>query len=238
MPDDRPGPNLPDSWLKKTEGREYAANTMDAEVTRLMLATKGGDGQAFDTLVRKLRTRAFQIAHSLVGSREDALDLAQETFMKVFRARSTFREGDPFLPWFHRILRNTCFSFLRKRGRLRKISISAGRGQGGEDEGDWELVDDGPPPSDRMEREECASAFHEAMKFLSARDREILILRHYRELSYKEIAESLGIPQGTVMSRLFHARRRLRERLENQLEKMTVPTGEPAGGPPEKNKKK
>jgi len=229
---------LPEAWLKKPEGVGYAASAMDVEVTRLMLATKGGDRDAFDTLVRKLRTRAFQIAHSLVGSREDALDLAQETFLKVFRARATFRDGDPFLPWFHRILRNTCFSFLRKHGRLRKLSLSAGRGRDGEDDGDWELVDDAPPPSDRLEREECASAFHEAMKHLSARDREILILRHYHELAYKEIADSLDIPQGTVMSRLFHARRRLRERLENQLEKMSVPDGDVAERPPEKNQKK
>ena len=87
-----------------------------------------------------------------------------------------------------------------------------------------------------MEREECASAFQGAMKHLSARDREILILRHYRDLSYREIAESLGIPQGTVMSRLFHARRRLRERLGNHLEKTTIPEGGPPSGSPEKKR--
>ena len=234
MSDDRPDPVFPEGWLKKPEEQGYAAADMSAEVTELMLAAKAGDGAAFDSLVIMLRSRAFQIAKSLVGSREDALDLSQETFLKVFRARDTFRDGEPFLPWFHRILRNTCFSFLRQRGRLRKISISASREGADEDQGDWELVDEGPSPSEPIEIEERAAVFKEAMSKLSARDREILILRHYQDLSYREIADSLGIPQGTVMSRLFHARRRLRERLENHIENIPAPTGAPEDGSSEK----
>lgn len=216
---------LPESWLKKSGPVAKQGPDMGTETTQLMIATKSGDTAAFDTLVHQLRNRAFFIAHSLVGSREDALDLSQEAFMKVFRARETFRDGEPFLPWFHRILRNTCFSFLRKRGRLRKVSISSHRA-GSEDEGDWELTDQkAASPSDQLESQESSQAFSEALNALSARDREILTLRHYRELSYRDIAESLGIPQGTVMSRLFHARRRLREALGNGLDGMPTATG-------------
>jgi RNA polymerase sigma-70 factor (ECF subfamily) len=209
---------LPESWLKKPEPEENPGPDMGTESTRLMMATKAGDSAAFDSLVASLRGRAFHVAQSLVGSREDAFDLAQEAFMKVFRARATFRDGEPFLPWFHRILRNTCFSFLRTRGRLRQVSISSRR-PGAEEEGDWELVDPkAAGPADRLVAQESGLAFRAALEELSARDREILVLRHQRELSYREIAESLGIPQGTVMSRLFHARRRLRERLGATLE--------------------
>jgi len=213
MADSAPDSELPRAWLKKPAPDAKGGHAMECEATELMMATKAGDEEAFDHLVRRLRNRAFYIAHSLVGSREDALDLSQEAFMKVFRARETFRDGEAFLPWFHRILRNTCFSFLRKRGRLRKVSLSARRA-GQEEEGDWELVDEkAPSPSAMIETQESAEAFRAALAQLSARDREILTLRHHRELSYREIADSLGIPQGTVMSRLFHARRRLRERL-------------------------
>ncbi len=203
------GAGIPAAWLKAGAEPEYGGASMALESTRLMLAAKQGDRQAFDALVETLRGRAFHVARSLVGSREDALDLSQEAFLKVFRARETFREGEPFLPWFHRILRNTCFSFLRQRGRLKKLSLSAGA----EDEGDWELADEGPAPDANLEADERARAFRVALGRLSAKDREILVLRHFEELTYRELAEALGIPEGTVMSRLFHARRRLRERL-------------------------
>lgn len=229
------GADFPQSWLKKPDAGEKSPTDMGTEATQLMLATKGGDAAAFDSLVARLKGRAFFVAHSLVGSREDAMDLAQESFMKVFRARETFRDGEPFLPWFHRILRNTCYSHLRKRGRLRKVSLSASR-PGHEDEGDWVLADPKAlDPSAALEAQEQGAAFRSALELLSARDREILSLRHHRDLSYKEIADSLGIPQGTVMSRLFHARRRLRESLENSMGSSPAATGqeiESLGGEP------
>ncbi|MFT7668922.1 MAG: RNA polymerase sigma-70 factor (ECF subfamily) [Planctomycetota bacterium] len=216
---------LPQSSLKNSGDGAKSPSEMGTETTQLMMLTKGGDTAAFDVLVKKLRNRAFFIAHSLVGSREDALDLAQESFMKVFRARETFRDGEPFLPWFHRILRNTCFSHLRTRGRLRKVSISAHRA-GAEDDGDWDLADPrAKDPSDRMVAAESSTHFAAALDQLSARDREILTLRHSHELSYREISEALDIPQGTVMSRLFHARRRLRERLGSDLKGVPGATG-------------
>ena len=190
---------------------EYGSAAMHSESTRLMTAVQAGDQDAFDQLARSLRGRAFQVARSLVGSHEDARELCQETFLKVFRARDTYRPGQPFLPWFHRILRNTCFSFLRQHRRIKKQSLASVDADG--DLLDWEIEDPSPGPASRVEAEERRRLFQLAMGKLSARDREIIALRHFKELSYKQIAESLGIPEGTVMSRLFHARRRLRESL-------------------------
>jgi len=217
-------PEVPPESLKGSAGAEYPPTEMGTESTQLMLATKQGDRAAFDRLVERVRGRAFHTARSLVGSRDDALDLTQETFMKVFRARDTFRDGEPFLPWFHRILRNTCFSFLRKNGRLSKRSLSA-MGSNVEDDGpDYDLIDEAPGPEARTEKTERADLLHQSFEGLSTRDREILTLRHFQELSYKEIAETLDIPQGTVMSRLFHARRRLRERLAGVLGELLPPS--------------
>lgn len=203
--------------LKGSAESGYGATPMQCEATRLMLAVKQGDARAFDELVDSLRGRAYHVARALTGSRDDAMDLAQEAFLKVYRARDTFREGEPFLPWFHRILRNTCFSFLRDRRRIRERSVSSHAPGADEDEGDYELLDLEPGPSAQMESDERASEFWLAFKALSARDREILALRHFKELSYREIAAALGVPEGTVMSRLFHARRRLREGLKGDL---------------------
>ena len=196
--------------LKGPDAEEYGA-AMEARASAWMTRAKQGDPAAFDELTEALRNRAFRLARSWVGSREDALELAQEAFLKTYRARDTYRDGEPFLPWFHRILRNTCFSFLRQSTRLRQSSLSAGREEG---EPDWEIADgDAPAPEDGIGDDERRSAFWKGFRRLSARDREILGLRHFQELSYSDIARVLAIPEGTVMSRLFHARARLRAAL-------------------------
>ena len=203
---------------------------MQTEATQLMTAARGGDVAAFETLSQRVRARAFQVAHSLVGSREDALDLCQEAFLKAFRARQSYDPSQPFMPWFHRILRNTCFSFLRKHRRLRKRSLTY-QGEDGEDE-DYELTDPGPAPDAGVLAEERSLLFQGALDGLSARDREILVLRHFEELSYRDIAATLGVPQGTVMSRLFHARRRLRDALQPLLDDASRDsTANPAANP-------
>jgi RNA polymerase sigma-70 factor (ECF subfamily) len=202
-----------------------APTELGPETTRLMLAVRSGQAGAFEELESRLRARAFRIAHALVGS----LELAQESFLKVYGARETFRPGDCFLPWFHRILRNTCYSFLRRRGRLRARSLSD---LSPEEEADYDLADPSDArPEDPLLAGERVAAFQRSFQRLSARDREILVLRHFQELSYREIADSLGVPQGTVMSRLFHARRRLREALGPELSPpLPVEPRRPAAG--------
>jgi RNA polymerase sigma-70 factor (ECF subfamily) len=209
----------PQNPLNSRPESEYAADPMQTEATRLMILVKNGDRDAFDQLVGGLRSRAFHVAHGLVGSRDDALELSQEAFLKTYRARATFRDGEPFLPWFHRILRNTCFTYLRKHGKIKQRSLTPGfNDDSREGSGEWELVDeDAAAPNARMEADERAQAFWRAFKKLSPRDREILSLRHFHDHSYQQIATGLGIPIGTVMSRLFHARRRLRDELAGFL---------------------
>lgn len=206
-----------DLTLKGSAGGEYD-DPMEARAMAWMSRAKQGDTAAFDELTRALRGRAFRLAQAWVGSRDDALELAQEAFLKTYRARDTYREGEPFLPWFHRILRNTCFSFLRGAKRLRPRSLSAPRPGAEEEEGDWEIEDPAAPaPAEGLGEEERRAAFWQGFRRLSARDREILALRHFQELSYAQIARELGIPEGTVMSRLFHARARLRTALEGRF---------------------
>jgi RNA polymerase sigma-70 factor (ECF subfamily) len=189
---------------------------MQCEATRLMLAAKRGDKTAFDALVESVRSRAFHVARALVGSNEDAMELCQEAFLKVYKARETFREGEAFNPWFHRIVRNTCYSFLRDKKRVRPMADFEKQSATDEDL-DFGIVDDDVGPTDATISNERTQYFWRAFEDLSAHDREILALRHFKELSYKDISSALGIPQGTVMSRLFHARRRLRDGLDKSV---------------------
>jgi RNA polymerase sigma-70 factor (ECF subfamily) len=197
----------------------------EAQAKSLMTRAKRGDRRAFDELALLLRPRAYRQALAMVGSHEDALELSQDSFLKLYQARSTWREDAAFLPWFQRILRNACFSFLRRRGRR-----SGERATGADPESD-----DAPDalgalsarvsaPDSGLLREETARVFWRAFETLAARDREILALRHFQELSYREIAAALEIPVGTVMSRLFHARARLAAALggETAIERLTL----------------
>ncbi len=189
---------------------------MKTESSKLMVRLHNGDMKAFDPLFKMLRGRAFQIAYSLVGSREDAMDLTQDTFLRVLRARESFDPKQPFLPWFHRILRNACYSYLRKNRRVRETSLTQTDASG--ESMDFEIVDDGPLPEDCVSDLESSRMYREALRTLSSRDREVLVLRHDQGLSYKEIAQALEIPEGTVMSRLYHARRRMKAALSPSLD--------------------
>lgn len=219
-----------DESVNGPEGQGYEPPSMQCEATQLMTQARSGRREAFEDLFSKVRGNAFQAARSLVGNYEDAQDLTQEAFVKAYRARSSYDPAQPFLPWFHRILRNTCFSFLRKRGRLRERSIHARSSATDDSDDTWEILDNkAPRPSAGAEAQETSDVFAGALEKLSARDREIIVLRHYQDLSYKEIAAALSIPEGTVMSRLFHARKRLRGLLASHVDNLIDEGGSQGG---------
>ncbi|MBK7874884.1 MAG: RNA polymerase sigma factor [Planctomycetes bacterium] len=224
-------PDFQGEPVKKEDLAGYGPESMAYDATQLMLAAKGGDPAAFDQLVERLRGRAFRVAHSLVGSRDDAMELSQEAFLKVYRSRDSFREGEPFLPWFHRILRNTCFSFLRSKGRLGARSVSDRAAGADPDDADYDIADDGASPGDHILADERAAAFHAALQTLSARDREILALRHFQECSYKEIARSLGHPRRHGRRACSTRCRRLRDALgKSFLDEVGVGDGDGGDG--------
>jgi RNA polymerase sigma-70 factor (ECF subfamily) len=206
--------------VKEPGAAAYGGPSMQAETTRLMTLAKHGDRQAFDQLSVQVRALAFRVAQSLVGSRDDALELAQEALLKTYRARETYHDGEPFLPWFQRIVRNTCYSWMRQQKKVRVASLAPHHGDpAAEDQGDWQIADDqAEAPIEPMIQGERARIFWSAFRKLGANDREILALRHFQDLHYQQIADVLAIPVGTVMSRLFHARRRLREGLGDSLD--------------------
>ena len=195
--------------------RDAYGGEMPALTTQLMGKVKAGDQSAFDQLVTAVTPRGHTVAHSLVGSREDARELVQESLTKVYAARASYRNEEPFLPWFHRILRNACISFLRKRGRATTRSISSAIDDDG---ADWEIEASELRPDQEAEATDTSAHVRAALDTLPLKHREILSLRHFEDLSYADISLQIGIPEGTVMSRLYHARRRLAERLGDLLE--------------------
>lgn len=185
-----------------------------AEEIRLIAGAKHGDHASFEQLVDRYMGKAMTVARAYVTNRDDALELAQEAFYRVYRSLDRFREGEPFAPWFFRILRNTCLSFLGKHRRRRTLSLDAPLG--GDPDGAPMTVAD--PACVRPERgaelSEEQRQLRTALDSLPLMHKEILVLRHFEELDYASIAEVLEIPIGTVMSRLFHARRKLKDELD------------------------
>jgi RNA polymerase sigma-70 factor (ECF subfamily) len=186
---------------------EGATDDSDALLVR---RTRAGDTRAFGILVERYMRRAYYAALGLVGSSEDALDLSQEAFVRAFRARHTIDPDRPFYAWLYQIIRRLCFNHTRDR-RTRRRGIAAA--------GSW-LVEQasartaGMSPDRALERAEAKRRVGAALESLSDRDREVLVLKEFEGLRYREIAEIIGVPIGTVMSRLYSARRRLAAALE------------------------
>ena len=184
---------------------------MDTDPDAVLVArARGGDADAFGVLVQRYMRRAHAHALGLVGSREDALDLSQEAFARAFRARHTLDPERPFYAWLYAILRRLCFNF-RRDARLRRRRLEEGAS--------W-LADaaaaPGLDPAAALEQAEARRRVAAAVDRLPEREREVLVLKEFEDLKYREIAELVGIPVGTVMSRLYSARRRLTDALENQ----------------------
>jgi len=196
----------------KPTGSQTPLNT--AEEIRLITEAKHGDHASFENLVDRFMGRAMSVAMSYVGNREDALDLSQEAFYRVYKNLDRFREGEPFAPWFFRILRNACLNYLQKRRRRRSFSIHARD----DSEGDFPLPDESSDPTAPTESREAQKQLWDGIEKLSVAHREIIWLRHFEDMDYATIAEVLEIPIGTVMSRLFHARQKLKAALTPYME--------------------
>ena len=176
--------------------------------TTVLVQARQGDRAAFGELVKLYQKRAYAIAYSFVGNREDALEIAQDAFVKAYKAMSRFDTDLPFFPWLYRIVRNTSLNHIKKRNRRGETSLDG-------------LMDSGVDFASKHRGPEAKAALGElrdrislSMQRISEPHREILTLRHVHELSYNEIAECLDIPRGTVMSRLHGARQNLRRVME------------------------
>jgi len=172
---------------------------LPVEDRECIIAVLAGDKEAFSGIVDRYRKRAFLTAYSIVHNEQDAYDLSQEAFIRAYRNLKKFELNRPFFPWFYRILKNRCLSFLRKRKQLAEVSIEGVFGLN-----TTEIDHD----QTRLIRQ-CVAA-------LPDNAREILNLRYYQGYSYQEIADILEKPIGSVMSGLFYARKKLKELLQEK----------------------
>lgn len=179
---------------------------MEESEAELILRSQAGQKEAFGIIVKRYAGAAAGSASLLLGSYEDALDASQEAFVRAWRHIKRFDTRFPFFPWYATILRNVCVSHLRRRARRKTVALSDGHAQASAESNPVLLA----------ERNERRDRVWQAILALSSKYREIIVMSHFQGMSYKEIAAALGIPMGTVMSRLHSARQALRNELTDE----------------------
>jgi RNA polymerase sigma-70 factor (ECF subfamily) len=195
--------------------------------------------EAFEGIVKRHMKDAYFIALGLVGNREDALELSQEAFYRAYKHFDELGSKGKFFPWFYQILRNLCFSHLRKKRvrrahQLRIDDCGSASGRMGfspcgssddvqhglkpilQDSGDPGEIADHFDPEMVAERNESKDRIWRAIAQLDEKHREVIVLRHFRDMSYDEMAKVLFCNRGTVTSRLFYARQKLKEILDHE----------------------
>lgn len=173
----------------------------------LLIKAREGDKLAYGKIVKIYMRRAYFAALSFLGSSADAVDLSQEAFIKAYRSLKDFDTSKSFYTWYYTILRNLCLNFLRDKKR-HAINFS-------EINDLLESIEDESQDTEKMiQKEETRKIVWEAIWKLSPEDREIITAKDIVNATYKEISELLQIPIGTVMSRLYNARKRLKKIIE------------------------
>ena len=188
---------------------DYSA-AQDAE---LVQASRKGDMVAFEQLVVRHRDKIYARAYSMMRNEEEAVDLSQEAWVKGWQRLVQFQGESSFTTWMTRIVINVCLDQLRKRKRQRAESIEAMEEESGGVERQMPVVM--VNPTERLERAELRVRIDEALGKLSEAHRTVLVLHDFEHMEYKNIAKTMKCSIGTVMSRLFYARRKMAVLLED-----------------------
>lgn len=187
------------------------ANHEDAELVRKSLS---GDQRACRDLVRRYQRPVFSVLMRVVRRAEDAEDLAQETFVRMFRALDRYDPERPFTAWLFTIATRLAIDHLRRR-RVQTVSLTVTQ-PGSTEERDIDVEDPGLKPDEVTSNAEEERIAQDLIDSLPEHYRIVVLLRHQQDLSYEEIAEALNLPLGTVKARIHRARALLKKHIEGQ----------------------
>lgn len=182
------------------------------EEMKLVKLASGGDKGAFEKLVLENQRNVYNLALKLMKNPEDASDAAQEAFLKAYLKLKDFRGDSRFSAWLYRLTYNTCIDLLRKSQRAAVVSLT--RDTENEDGQDADIADTASGPEEQYEARETRDIVRREMERLPEEQYRILVMRELAGMSYGEIAQTAGISEGTVKSRIFRARSRLAQELK------------------------
>ncbi len=191
---------------------------------QLVNRINAGDSGAFEQLVHAYEKKVYTMALRMTGNAEDACDLSQEVFLRIYRSLGQFKNESSLSTWIYRLSSNVCIDFLRRRKKHQEIPLVVEQEDG---EREIEISDMRYNPENEYDKQELKEALAGALQCLSAEHRQIVVLRDIGGLSYSEIACVLEIEEGTVKSRLFRSREQLR-RILTQGNIFTLPASKKA----------
>ena len=190
--------------------REATVEAADPDL-RLLERCRQGDARAFETLFRKYQTYVYNISLGMLANSEDAADVTQETFLRLHRNLDSFRGDSTFSTWLYRVAVNLCITEIRKRGRSKYQYLEE---VAHDEDGPLTEAEIGPAPEEAMVQAEDRKVVHQALRMLPPDYRAVMVLRHFQQLAYEEIAEVLGLSLSQVKTRLFRARKLFKDRFE------------------------
>lgn len=201
------------------EASKPAARTDDDR--DLVRRVQEGDQEAFRTLFERYHRRAYAVAYGVVKNKQDALDVVQDGFVKVHRHIDSFQGTSSFYTWLYRIIMNLAIDHVRRRRNAKGLEYDDRVGRD-----DDEIAGDGTllprildaNPGKTVIRRELLERIQRALDELPEYHRAVILLREVEGLSYEEMAEVLDVPKGTIMSRLFHARKKMQAALSDYME--------------------
>lgn len=205
---------------KRLENSSIRSNEAADDIDDLELVdrARSGDEEAFRALFERYHRRAFSLACGVVRNRDDALDVVQDAFIKAHKYIGKFEGNSSFYTWLYRIVMNLAIDHIRRTGRVKNVELSdalggaeAGAGSVGEESLLPRVLDENPGKS--LVRKEMREHIGTALDELTDNHRAVLVMRELEGLSYEEMAQAMGCSKGTIMSRLFHARRNMQKRL-------------------------
>ena len=170
--------------------------------------------------MQRYQRKVYSVAYGFLRNQEDALDVVQESFIKVHRYLANFEGNSSFYTWLYRIVTNLCIDHIRKNRRHRELEFDDGlRHDGGDDPGGIVALplSSMGDPAQVLQRREILDAVQDGLQYLSDKHRAVIIMRELQGMSYEEMAQAMKCSKGTIMSRLFHARRNMQRLLTERL---------------------
>jgi RNA polymerase sigma-70 factor (ECF subfamily) len=202
---------------RAAQGASIPGHARDQDDKELVTSARAGDRDAFRLLFERYHRRAYALALGVVRHPDDALDVVQDAFIKAHKYLDKFEGNSSFYTWLYRIVMNLAIDHLRKHKRVRPVELDEQKLEDSADESLIPRILGGNPGRALMDKQ-IRARIDQALEELSENHRAVIVMRELEGLSYEEMAKAMECSKGTIMSRLFHARRNMQKRLLDLLD--------------------